>query len=468
MEFRRFLRVLRVRRLFIVGCVVAGTGIAAALAWTLAPTYTAHTQLFISASGGGSDASAAYQGGLFSEGRALSYIQIASSPPVLDAVIDQLHLDESRQQLREQIQASVPVNTVVLDVAVQNRSPEEAAAIAGAFASQFAKFVEELETQPSGRSPVKVSVTSPAQVPTSPTSPRKAAYLALGIVIGLALGIAGAVLLETFDRRIRTEDDASTIAGAAVLGSVAEYAGDKVRPPVVTADPSSARAEAYRRLRENLRTLVENGAASFVISSPAPNDGKTVVAANLGVAFAQAGYRVVLVDANLRRPKLAATLGVSSDRGLTNMREGLPLASVVQTWREGLPLGVIAGGSEPQDPSELLGSQRFSTMLEDLRARFDVTIIDAPALLEATDAALIARVTSGALVVARWNTTRSDDLVAAVESLHAVNARTLGVVLNRRLRRGWFRRRPRPFGYGSAPSFDHRRVAVPLKSSTDG
>lgn len=464
MELRGYLRVLRGHRLFVVASVLVCTAVAGALAWTRTPTYAAHTQLFVSTSGVAGDASAAYQGGLFSEERVLSYVQIVSSPAVLNAVIKQLGLPESSQQLQAEIQVSVPTNTVLLNLTVQDRSPQRAEAIADAFAGQLIRFVHRLETPPGGgSSPVKLSVTSPAQLPTRASSPRKPEYLALGIVLGLALGIGGAVLREALDRRIRTEEDASTIAGAAVLGSVAEYAGRKVRPPVVSTHPSSARTEAYRRLRANLRTLVDDHSLkSFVISSPVVGEGKTVVAANLGVVLAQAGYRVALVDANFRRPKLSAMLGLSSSVGLMDvLLDDLPLSSALQTWRPGVSLEVIGSGSEPPNRSELLGSLRFSTMLEELAVRFDVIFIDAPALLEATDAALMARVTSGAIVVARFNSTRSDDLATAVESLHALNARTLGVVLNRRVRRGWINARPRSSGYGRA-SF-----AVPVRSSTD-
>lgn len=471
MELRQYLRTLRAHRLFAVASLVLCVAAAAGLAWTRTPVYDAHTQLFVSTSNVSTDPSATYQAGLFSEERVLSYAQIVSSPAVLDAVRKQLGLSESIPQLQAKIQVGVPTNTVLLNVTAEGRSARRAQALAQAIAGQFINFVDRLETPPSGgQSPVKVSVTSQAQLPTGASSPRKLEYLALGIIAGLVLGIGGAVFREATDRRIRSEDEAAETAGAVVLGSVAERASRKARPPVVVAQPSSARAEAYRRLRANLGALVDDrGVGSFVISSAVAGEGKTVVAANLGVVFAQAGYRVVLVDANLRVPRLGTVFGLASSLGLVNvlLNEDLPLTSVLQTWSKSLPLEILGTGPDPPNPSELLASQRFAMLVQELTRRYDIVIIDAPPLLGSTDATVMARVTSGAIVVARPGSTQTKDLADAVEGLRAVNATTLGVVANRPVRGRRVADRSRLFNRGPSTfsPLPGDLIPVPLRNS---
>jgi succinoglycan biosynthesis transport protein ExoP len=450
MDLQQYVRVLRAHWLLIGASVFVCTVAAALLAWTRTPIYAAGTQLFVSAPGVPADLGQTYQGGLFSQQRVLSYAQIVSSPAVAQAVIRQLGLSESVEELQGKIRASVPKDTVLIDVTVKDRSPQRARAIANAVGDQFSSFVSALETRQENRSsPVKVSVTSRAQLPGGPVSPRKPVYLALGVLLGLVLGAGGAVLREAIDKRIRGEDDAAAAAGAPVLGSIIEDPAAGSRPLIVMNDPFSVQAEAYRRLRTNLRVLsVDHNLRSFVVSSAVASEGKTLIVANLGIAFAQAGYRVVLVDADLRSPRLAEVLGISAPVGLTNVLvDDMPVEAALQTWPDGLPLEILGSGPKPLNPSELLGSQRFATLLDALTDRADVVILDVPALLPVTDAAIVARVTSGLVLVTRVTSTRMAHLETAAESLRAVDEPVLGVVLNRLpTRRAW-----RYLSYGFAP-----------------
>jgi succinoglycan biosynthesis transport protein ExoP len=201
MELRQYVAALRRHRIWVVASLVVCIGGAAILALSTAPVYTSNIQLFVSSNGTSTDPTATYQGGLFSEERVLSYAEIVSSPVVLDPVIRQLGLRLDSQQLGGEINASVPTNTVLLDVAVQDRSARRARAIAAAVGTQLITFVSHLETPVGGHdSAVKVTVTSPAQLPTSPTSPRKTVYLAIGLILGLILGVGGAMLLDALTR----------------------------------------------------------------------------------------------------------------------------------------------------------------------------------------------------------------------------------------------------------------------------
>jgi succinoglycan biosynthesis transport protein ExoP len=433
LDLKQYVRVLRAHWLLLVLSVLVCTGAAAALAWTRTPSYAAQTQMFVSAGGGRTDLNQTYLGGLFSQQRIRSYADIVQSPAVAQAVIRELRLSKSVQGVQDAISASVPTDTVLLNVKVTDRSPRRAKAIADAIGRQFPRLVNTLETPQRGKaSPVKVSVTSPARLPTSPISPHKPLYLTLGVLLGLTLGVGGAVMREALDNRIRDEHDATSLAGAPVLGRITERRKAKKRPLVMLNDPSSPEAEAYRQLRTNLRALsVEHDLRSFVVSSAVESEGKTLVVANLAVAFAQAGHRVAVVDADMRSPKLAEVFGFESGLGLSNvLTRNVPVDSLLQHYA-GLPLEVMPSGPEPANPSELLGSQRFATMLQTLTDRFDVVLFDAPALLPVTDAAILAQLTSGVILVTRAASTRTSELETAAEALRAVDKQAVGIVLNR-------------------------------------
>ena len=167
------------------------------------------------------------------------------------------------------------------------------------------------------------------------------------------------------------------------------------------------------------------------MSSALEGEGKTVVAANLGLAFAQAGYRVVLVDADLRRPRLAEYLGLSRTTGLADaLRMDTNVEDLLQTCGVGFRLEVLASGAPPANPSDLIGSQRLAAVIETLTQRSDIVLLDAPAVLPVIDAAVLARRTSGLVLVARAGSTRVPQLVAAADAVRATGGEVLGAVLN--------------------------------------
>jgi capsular exopolysaccharide synthesis family protein len=192
-------------------------------------------------------------------------------------------------------------------------------------------------------------------------------------------------------------------------------------------------AEEYRRLRTNLSVLqLAPERRAFVVSSAVESEGKSHTVANLGIVVAQAGFSVVLVDANLRRPKLGELFGLSSGAGLTDVLLGdVPLSTALHVWNESLPLKVLCAGRSAANPSELLGSEPFTAMLDALMGRADVVILDAPALLPFTDAAVLARLVSGVILVTRDASTSAEDLATATRSVRAVDETVRGVVLNR-------------------------------------
>jgi polysaccharide biosynthesis transport protein len=434
MNLERFFRLLRAQWLVVLLFVVAGTVAMGVVAWTTTPTYAAQTKLFVSTRGEASDPDEAYQGGLFAQQRARSYAEMVSSPQVMQAVITKLRLRQTVEELEAAIDVSVPPETVLINVTAEDASPQRAKAIADAVGEEFPRFVGRLEApQGSSGSPVSLRATSAARLSTDPVGPGKAAYLAVGALLGLVAGLGTAVLREALTKRVRNEEDAAIAADAAVLGSIADDPNADSRPLIVVDDPFSARAEAYRRVRTNLRALiVDHKLRSIIVSSAGDSEGKTVIAANLGVALAQAGYRVVLVDADLRRPGLARMLGLSSSPGLTDvLAEGLPLDAALQTWRQGVPLEIIGSGSTSSSPSDLLSSPNFRVALTALEERADLVILDTPAALPFSDAATVAQLASGVVLVSRAGSTPAAKLRAAAEALRPTGEPVIVVVLNR-------------------------------------
>jgi succinoglycan biosynthesis transport protein ExoP len=442
MDFKQYARVLRAHWVLIGLLVLVCAGAAAVVAWNKEAEYQAKTQLFVSAPASPSNLtpSETYQGGLFSQQRVASYADVVSSPTMARAVIAQLGLSQTVSEVQSEIHASVPENTVIINVVVTAPSGRLAAAIANAVGDQFPKFVNQLESsEPSRASPVKVSVTSPARVPAGPVSSHKALYLTLGVLLGLILGVGGTVLREVLDRRIRDDDVAEAIAGAPILGRILRDPKAGKRPLIVAREPDSTGAEAYRRLRTNLRVLsMDHDLRSFIFSSAGPGEGKTLIVANLAVTFAQAGVAVAVVDADMRRPRLADVMGLEPGVGLSDVLTGEISLETALHHHPTLELEVLAGGPVPPNPTELLGSQRCLALVEALTRRATIVLFDAPALLPVSDAAVLARLVSAVVLVARVPSTRAGHFDDATHALRSVGKEALGVVLNGLPRReGW-------------------------------
>jgi polysaccharide biosynthesis transport protein len=431
-DLPNYMRLLRKRWRLPVVCLLLGIGVAAAISWTTTPKYQAATQLFVSAKDAASDLSGLAQGGQFTQERVQSYADIVNSPQVTDAVATKLQLDLSAKEIADEISASAPLNTVLINVHVTDTSPTRAQQIANSVSDEFALFVNELET-PIGlsTSPVKVSVVKRADEPTAPVSPRKPLNLALGVLIGLAVGNGAAVLRETLDTTVKDSDQIQRELGLARLGAIAYDADARKRPLIVQADPHSSRSEAFRQLRTNLQFVdIDRAPRSILVTSSVPNEGKTTTATNLAIVLAQSGTRVLLVEADLRRPRIADYLGIEGAVGLTSLLIGrAQLSEAVQAWGKDVQLNVLPSGPTPPNPSELLGSHGMAALMRELELTYDLVIIDAPPLLPVTDAAVLSTAVSGVVMVVRHGHTKRDQLARAVQTLRAIEANVYGAVL---------------------------------------
>jgi len=430
-ELKDYIRIIRKRwRIIVAAMLVVLAG--AALATALSPkVYEAQTRLFVSTSGG-SDSGALLQGSSFTQQRVKSYADVITTPKVLDPVIETLKLDTTAEKLGTQITATVPLDTVLIEVAVTNPDPRLAAQVADALGKQFTNTVADLESVAEGKSsPVKVTVVSAPTVPTTPISPKPTRNLALGVVLGLLLGLGLALLRDLLDTTIKGEKDCAEVTDATVIGSIAFDPDAPKHPLIVQADPHSPRAEAFRTLRTNLQFVdVANHPRSIVFTSSLPGEGKTTTVANLAITMAASGARVCVIEGDLRRPRLLEYMGMDGSLGLTNVLIGrADLSDVLQQFTD-TGVYVIGAGSVPPNPSELLGSAAMIETLRALESRFDVVIIDTPPLLPVTDAAVLSTITGGTVVVVGAGRVDRDHLARSLQSLDAVKGRVLGLVLN--------------------------------------
>ena len=433
MELADYLRILRNHWIAVTAFVLVAA--AAAFGWSSVQpkVYAASSSGFVT-SGAGGDAGLDNLNDILSKSRAASYVVLAKDRATASLVIDDLGLDTTPEALVSQIDAAQTPDTVIIQITARAGTPEEAQGLADAWVNALAERVKDVERGKSsgGQQGMRIEVSESAQLPTSPVSPQVERNVLLGAVLGGLLGLAYAVVRSMLDRRIRAAEDVERDTGVPVVGSVPDVGKAQGLFVGQRSGQAALAAEGVRRLRTNLSYMdVDNPPRAIVVTSPKQGDGKSTVAANLAAAIAGSGQPVTLVDADLRRPNVAPVLGMDDAVGLTDVLTGrVELADAVQEHPDVEGLSVLTSGSKPPNPSEILGSQAMRTLLKELSSD-GMVIIDAPPLLPVTDAAVVAHAADGAFVVVSAGRTLDTELATALGHLRTVNARALGVILNR-------------------------------------
>ncbi len=431
MEVPDLLRVIRKRWRIIAAAVLLALAAAGLVTVASPAQYRSTSQLFVSTKSGGTTSDLA-AGITFSQRQVKTYADLVTTPTVLGPVIRQLGLGLTPTALAQQITASVPVDTVLINVAVTQTDPDAAVRIADAVARQAIVAITDLETvDSSDGSPVKVTVVTGAG-DADQVVPRPARNLALGLALGVLLGMALAALRDRFDTSIKSERDAHEVSDEPIIGAIPLDPKAAATPLIVQADPRSPRAEALRAVRMNLQFVdVSRPLRSFVVTSSLRGEGKSTTSANLALVMAANGSTVCVVEGDLRRPRLLSYLGLDSGVGLTSVLIGeAELDDVLQPFAvDGVT--VLGAGPVPPNPSELLGSATMHQILGQLKERFDYVIIDTPPLLPVTDAAVVSRLVDGALVIVGAGVVRREHLARSLGVLATIGARPLGLVVNR-------------------------------------
>ena len=481
----------------LIGAAVFAGGLAFVVSGILPRTYEAKSTLII-----GQSLSAVnpdYSQLLASQQLSNTYVELATTRPLLLAVIANLQLDATPEDLGRRIQAAAVPDSSLLTITGSDANPSVAAAISNALSEELIKaspdlqgreaeiraFVDEdlratqsqiestqadvarLEAIPertaaedaqlnrlqdrlttlrssyaellrfaSNDASNLVTIVEPAVAPADAVSPRPLINTMLAGILGLLLVLAVALIIAYLDNTLKTPDQVQEALNLPTLGSVprtsTQHGRSDMYQTVMLLFPNSVSSEAYRTLRTNLEfTSVDAPVQTLLVTSPGPGEGKTVTAANLAVAFAQAGRTVLLVDADLRKPGVHSMFNVENTRGLSNLlrTDDLRWESVVQ-FTEQANLRLLTTGPQPPNPAELLGTQRMRTILDRLREAHDLIIVDSPPLLVVTDPTLLSSFLDGTLLVLDAKRTGRDGARQGQAALAKAGARVLGVLIN--------------------------------------
>jgi polysaccharide biosynthesis transport protein len=321
---------------------------------------------------------------------------------------DRAKVEEARRLLQGEIDAIPPEEAVTPEAAELNRQ---------------ARQLELLASLQTGNA----ELVQPAEPPSEPSSPKVVRNTALGLLLGLVLGIALALLREVLNRRFTEPAEVASVFDLPVLASIPESRA--ISRAGKGATPSGAEAEAFRMLRTNLRYFnVDREIRSLLFTSAAPQDGKTTVSWNLARAEANAGRSVLYLEADLRRPTMAAQLELPDPRGLSLVLAGVQdVGSAIQTV-DGVDL--LHAGPVPPNPAELVDSQRMRDLIHWAEERYDRIIIDTPPVSFVADAIPLVSVVTGVVVVVRLRRSHRDAAERLRHQLANVNAPVLGVVIN--------------------------------------
>lgn len=379
-------------------------------------------------------------------------------------------IDGQISQLETELDQAV-ANGQQSEVDTINRSLNGLDRIRDGYADQLDQL--QLSTEMPGGSAEVISVPLRPDTPISPNIPKN---LAIGLLFGLFLGIAAAFLRDYFDDSVKSKEIVERVTGVPALGLIPKF--DTTASELVTAAaPTAPAAEAFRSLRTSVKFLsVDREVRVVQVTSPSAGEGKTVTAVNLAVVFAQAGDRVVLVGADLRRPRAEEILDVPLTPGLTGVLIGeVALPQAIRSV-EGLPnLSVLPAGYPPPNPSELLSGERARRLVDVLAQTYDLVVLDCPPILPVTDALVIARMADTTLLVTSANRTSRRALDRGVEVLQQVGAPLMGTVMTSLARGATFGETYRYDNMGSSrykpaqvPSGNGYQSPVPVPYRPDG
>ncbi|MBA3276773.1 MAG: polysaccharide biosynthesis tyrosine autokinase [Chloroflexia bacterium] len=430
--------------LLVIVPVITGA-LAYALGTTRTPMYASSTTLQVSIAAS-SDLNG-YNANLLAQDLSTTYQTLVITDPVLQPVAAAANPPMATGELRANTTIAAS-SGALFTVTMTDPDPARAATLVNAVTAEFTAFVSGFVRPEAGVSegPGTVTTFVEGTAPDEPYAPRLPAWVALGVIAGILVSSLGIMLFERLDTRVRTTSNVAEVAGASRLAQIPSLGKGISGPESVFLNrPGASQAgEAIRSLRTAVLGTYDEPGKVLVISSANRRDGKTIVAANLATALANSGKLVVLIDGNLRDPRLHSIFQINNVHGLGTLLSVPNLSWKTSAIRVAPNLAVIPAGSVREHPADLLVKPEFKDLLADVSATADVVIIDTPAMEVGNDALAVAMHAKSVVLLCRTGTTHSPALSAASASFHDVGADVLGVVVNEGgSRRGFGRLRGR-------------------------
>jgi polysaccharide biosynthesis transport protein len=436
MELRRYVDLLlNWWWLLVVGAALAA-GAAYAVSRNLPPTYVTTATIFVNQSAAPN--SITLSDAQLSQQLIKTYSHMASQPVVLEEVVRRLDLPIDAAALAPSIVVRPIRDTQLMEIEVQGQDPHRIRDIANVTAEVF--IDQQRSYFPDDRASGALRVTQPALLPAQPIRPRVLLSTAVGGLVGSMLMGSVIALLGYLFNTVKTPDELEQAASLPTFGMVMRLNPREVdRNRILSlARPQSPAFEAYRRIRANMEFAgLGRRWSTLLVTSASSGEGKSTTAANLALVLAGAGRRVILVDADLRRPSLHRLFGLTNERGLTNLLLGdaVPLGECLQAGPVER-LFVLSAGPVPSNPGEILASARMRAVVERLKAQGDVILFDAPGALAFTDPVVLAAQVDGVLLVVDARHTRADAVRRASEAIARTGTRLVGAVINNASGRG--------------------------------
>jgi succinoglycan biosynthesis transport protein ExoP len=468
-DLHRLLGLLRQSWLVLVLTAAVGAGLGVVHTALTPASYTSSSSVLFALDTRGS-LSVLAEGSTYTQDLVPSYVRVMTTSLVLQPVIDQLGLPLDRKSLAKKISIEHELNSVIVEVSVSDHDPVRAAEIANAVTAQTKVAVSILS--PKGTNSlgqIIVTTISPAVVATAPTSPVPLVDVAVGLLLGLILGMGVIVLWSlVMSAPINSRSAVERATTRPVIGLISLDPKSQFRPLPVDSQPLLRRSESFRFLQANLSALAKDSKICLVATSPRAGDGRTSTATNLAIAMALSHptLRVLLVDAHLQRPTMAELLGATSAPGVTSVVIGTTeLEDAIVQWSTRQPvartISLLPAGPPVSAASDLLASEAMATLLKRVRELYDVVIIDSAPLLDATDGAILAAQTDGALLIVNAQKTRQRLFSESLARMELAGANVLGVVLNRATDASREYREPR------SARHDLTSQLVPVRAPTD-
>lgn len=440
MTARQYLEIFLFRWRILVSGLVLGLAVGFGVTWYTPTTYEADVTILVAVRQTPGDTPTE-----LSQQRLSTYVALLTSNKLLSEVADRLRPSVSPSELAGKIRGEVKPETVLLEVIASDTSQDRAVEIANLVARQFVTNVAQIERPPGYDQPLVTGQVYESETPSvSAVSPKPMFNFAVGAGLGLLIGAGLALWRNAADTRIRTgkrlREILQSAGGVPLLGAVDPSADLPKRDLADQARKSTAVVDAYRTLRTYLRFGSGHGETQvLVVAGVAPDCDAAGTAGNLAVVIGAAGRRVLIIDADLRRPAVADFFGLGAGAGLTDLLTGTIKPAQATRW-VGHNVAVMTCGAEAPGPGELLSSPRLPALLQRLRTSHDVVVVVGPPLSAVPDAlALVAHV-DGVMLVVRQGRSTTTQVKAAIAALDTISARCVGSVLTpSKLRR---RRRP--------------------------